>query len=122
VDTYEVVIGGWLNERSAILACDQCIPNGNVSNSPLSDTESRPFWITWYWNTTYSGETYGLTIRTGTGSVVLENEFMSWNDPQPHDINYIGIATGFGSNGTWTFNIGTFHFSTRTQLVCDYSR
>jgi Farnesoic acid 0-methyl transferase len=104
---YEVVIGGMLNQRSMISDCNQCTTTWSVNNSPLSDIESRPFWITWYLNSSSDADNnYGLTIRSGTGSTVLQNEFMSWYDPQPHDINYVGISTGWGANGTWMFSVG----------------
>lgn len=105
-EIYQVVIGGWSNERSTIIDCNQCAVAWSVNNSPLSDVESRSFWVTWHLNSTSDADNYGLTIRSGTGNTVLQNEFMAWYDPQPHDINYVGISTGWGTNGTWTFNIG----------------
>lgn len=101
VDAYEVVIGGWYNQRSTIRPCDQCPTDWWVDQRLLKETYPMPFWVTWALNV--SG---GLTIRTGSGYVVLQNEFMSWYDPDPHDINYVGVSTGWASNGTWIFEVG----------------
>lgn len=96
------MIGGWTDTRSTILACGQCTSTWTVAtNNILSVTDSRPFWITWALNVTG-----GIIIRAGTGNALYLNEFMEWYDPTPRAINYVGISTGFGSNGTWIFETG----------------
>lgn len=94
-DTYEIVIGGWWDSQSVIRDCKQCAHMAEVRHPshPVSCTEARPFWISWSNN----------YIRVGTGNSVGLQQFMSWDDPSPHPVNYIAVSTGFGSTGDWTF-------------------
>ena len=119
VEMYEVVMGGSSSQRSYISDCrPQCsvVWSANIA-SPLSDLESRPFWMTWYLNSS-DDTNYDLVIRIGTGNVVLVNEFITWRDSQPRPINFVGVST----NGTWTFNIGElFHFHLIAYIHAKYS-
>jgi len=73
-----------------------------TNHTPLSATDFQSFWITWLSNTTQSG----LTIRAGSGGVPFVNEFLFLHDSEPCNINYIGISTGYESEGTWIFSVG----------------
>jgi farsoic acid methyltransferase len=44
----EFVIGGWMNSKSAIRNCKQCLEKVKVDTpNVLSCTEHRAFWISW---------------------------------------------------------------------------
>lgn len=94
-DTYEIVIGGWADSESVIRDCKQCQHMDEVRHKshPLSCSQQHPFWISWSNN----------YIRVGMGYIVGEQQFMSWNDTDPHSVNYVAIATGWGATGDWTF-------------------
>ena len=40
----------------------------------------------------------GLII-VGKGNIVGEKELMRWQDPKPHVATYIGLKSGWGSDG-----------------------
>lgn len=55
----------------------------------LNPNEFRGFWIRW---------------QNGSISVGRENEgnpFLSWTDYERINIEYIGVCTGWGANGSW---------------------
>ncbi|CAH1794507.1 unnamed protein product [Owenia fusiformis] len=92
VDVYEVVLGGWANTQSAIrdrkmgeLKTQAATPN------ILNCDEFRKFWISWK----------GGLIQVGTGSLYGINRIMSWQDPAPHLVNAVSVATGFGHEAIW---------------------
>lgn len=96
-NTYEVVIGGWSGRRSVIRDCKQCAYKARSNKRQTVNCKTYlPFWIGWE---------NGI-IRVGTGNVVGNGQFMMWNDAGPHDVNYVAVSTGFGSNGDWKFNVG----------------
>ena len=74
---------------------------------PVSCTDARPFWISWA----------NHDIRVGTGNDVGESQFMSWNDTDPHAVNFVAVATGFGASGNWSFPIGAI-----TVVFCAKSK
>lgn len=98
-DTYEIVIGGWNNQRSAIRPCVQCNPVAQLQNNPMDENVYKSFWISWT----------DSTIRVGFGEEPFQNEFLSWTDPNPHEVNYVGLSTGWGALGNWIFGSGE-HF------------
>lgn len=110
VDAYEIVIGGWANTRSTVIRrCQQPCPTAAVAGGwwvgPLNESYHLPFWTSWAFNVTGGG----MTIRVGTGYVVRQDEFMSWYDPDPYDVNFVGISTGWEANGSWIFEVGLFY-------------
>ncbi|XP_078666471.1 uncharacterized protein LOC144908606 isoform X2 [Branchiostoma floridae x Branchiostoma belcheri] len=89
---YEVVIGGWQNQRSVIRRRMQ----GRIkvsANTPgiASAEEFRMFEIHW--------------APDGTISVskVPDAPFMTWRDPNPIPIHQVGYSTGWRSTGVWRF-------------------
>ncbi|KAL4231839.1 hypothetical protein ACF0H5_009415 [Mactra antiquata] len=99
-DTYEIVIGGWTDSQSVIRDCKQCQHKDEVHHQshPLDCNQAHQFWISWTNN----------YIRVGLGNIIGEQQFMAWNDTDPHPVNYIAIATGFGASGAWSFNINKY--------------
>ena len=55
----------------------------------LSDAEYHGFWISW---------NRGLVQVGKEGEL---NPFLRWQDPQPFDVRFYGISTGWGANGSW---------------------
>ena len=93
---YELVFGTVNNKYSFIRRC----PATNCpkalekvyTNNILSTTEYRGFWIT------YDYPNGRLVVgRDGQGS------FMSWSDPSPLDVRYMGYSTGSASTGEFQF-------------------
>ncbi|CAH1179598.1 unnamed protein product [Phaedon cochleariae] len=87
---YEVFIGGWGNSKS-IIRKNRTKPEVAEVPTPgiLNANEFRGFWIRW---------------QNGTISVGRENEvppFMSWTDYEQIPIEYVGVCTGWGANGSW---------------------
>ena len=96
--TYEVVIGDYGNSRTIIRDCTQCYPKVQLEHEPLDVSEFRGFWISWKRG----------VIRVGQGTTTDENELLIWRDPLPHEVNFIGISTGWGADahGQWIFGHG----------------
>ena len=57
----------------------------------LSCEYYREFWVGWMKG----------TIRIGFGLTPYVNEVLQWTDPLFHDINSVGICTGYGAHGEW---------------------
>jgi hypothetical protein len=55
----------------------------------VSDTEYHGFWIRWH---------CGLVEVGKEGEL---NSFLKWKDPEPLDVHYYGISTGYGWTGSW---------------------
>ncbi len=64
--------------------------------SPLSASEYRYFWVTW---------DHG-SIHVGEGNVMNEREFMSFTDPTPLTVNYIGLGACCGATAYWIIGKG----------------
>ena len=97
LDSYETVIGGWSNAKSAIRLCQQCDPPVmETQHIPLNANFFQPFWVSWS----------GGDIRVGQGTELFKDEFLRLDDPNPKSINYVGISTGYGAAGTWIFSEG----------------
>ena len=43
-------------------------------------------------------------IRVGKGPNLYEDEFLFFWDISPYEINYVGISTAAGYNGSWQFD------------------
>ncbi|XP_022082062.1 secretory phospholipase A2 receptor-like [Acanthaster planci] len=91
---YEIVICGWGNTHSAIRRCSQCQNLVYVSTPNfLSANEFRGFWVN------YDMSTGQLDV----GKEGQADAFMSWTDPSPLDVKYVGYSTGFGHAGEFQF-------------------
>ncbi|XP_023026511.2 uncharacterized protein [Leptinotarsa decemlineata] len=87
---YEIFIGGWGNSKS-IIRKNRTKPEVAEVPTPgiLNPNEFRGFWIRW---------------ENGNISVGRENEvppFLSWTDYEQINIQYVGVCTGWGANGSW---------------------
>ncbi|XP_033624558.1 macrophage mannose receptor 1-like [Asterias rubens] len=91
---YEIIIGGWTNSNSAIRRCAQCPTNEVYISTPnfLSDKEFRGFWVEY-------------DLATGKLDVGRQGQsaFMTWTDPSPLDVKYVGYSTGYGFSGQFQF-------------------
>jgi len=61
----------------------------------LNINEFRMFWVSWS----------GGVISVGTGSIVGQNTFMSYVDPNPSPVNYVAFSA-WDSPGTVKINGG----------------
>lgn len=86
----EVFIGGWQNSKSAI-RYNQTKPDVAEAHTPgiLNANELRGFWIRYIDGVVTVG-------REGEAAALL-----SWYNPQPFFVHYVGVCTGWGANGTW---------------------
>lgn len=89
---YEVVISGWGNTQSVIRESSQGT-NYAVTETAgiLSASEARPFWAS-----AFNGK-----VQLGVGRVLGDNVVMSWQDPDPIEVSFVSMATGWGSEGDW---------------------
>lgn len=88
---YEIVLGGWYNTQSVIRDRKQgghlAVYRGRVLNS----NEFRTFTIKW--------SNARIRVEDESGKKLME-----WTDTtNPYTIRNIGISTGWGSTGIWSF-------------------
>ncbi len=88
---FDSVIGGWGNTQSVVRLCMQCA-NQDTASTPaiLSGTEYREFLIS------FAND----LIEVG---IVGSSPFISYQSSTSIDVSYIGITTGYGSEGSWEF-------------------
>ncbi|XP_046959401.1 uncharacterized protein LOC124529628 isoform X1 [Vanessa cardui] len=101
---YEVFIGGWGNTKSVIRR-NRTKPDKVEIETPgiLNAGEFRGFWVRW---------------DSGIVSAGREGEsipFISWSDPEPFPIGFVGVCTGWGASGTWKIEDGA-EFNTPDKL------
>jgi len=98
-DVYEIVIGGWGNTKSVIRK-EKGGSHKCTKSTPgiLQLDESRPFWVSWT----------GGNIKFGRGPQVGQDVVCEWQDPNPRDINFVSVSTGWGSSGKWILSHGKF--------------
>ena len=88
---YEIVLGGWSNNKS----CIRLKPQGHCLSpryGAVLDNETYSlFWISWA-----NGR-----ISVGLLEVVGENTIMTYQHSNPYDVRFLAIMTGFGSAGEW---------------------
>ncbi|CAH2102819.1 unnamed protein product [Euphydryas editha] len=101
---YEVFIGGWGNTKSVIRR-NRTKPDKVEIETPgiLNAGEFRGFWVRW---------------DSGIVSAGREGEsipFISWSDPEPFPIAFVGVCTGWGATGTWKIEDGA-EFNTPDKL------
>lgn len=90
VPMLEVFLGGWGNTKSIIRKNKQK-PDVAEASTPsiVSPGQFRAFWIRWF---------NGVVTVGREGDA---NPFLSYQDPEPFAINFVGFATGWGAVGTW---------------------
>ncbi|CAB3239749.1 unnamed protein product [Arctia plantaginis] len=100
----EIFIGGWGNTKSVIRR-NRTKPEKVEIETPqiLNGGEFRGFWIRWD----------GGIISAGREGEVIP--FISWSDPQPFPIAFVGVCTGWGATGTWKIEDGV-EFDTPDKL------
>ena len=89
---YEIMISGWKNTRSAIRRCHQ----GPVMAKVRTGGLLRGGKYTQLWADAKDG-----LVRLGRGKVVGKDVIMEWQDPQPLDVQSMGLMTGWGACGKW---------------------
>lgn len=55
----------------------------------LNSGEFRGFWVRWD----------GGVVSAGREGELIP--FMSWTDPEPFPVAFVGVCTGWGATGTW---------------------
>lgn len=89
---YEVVIGGYDNTLSVIRRGKNRYNFVTVPSSPANCTEFVPFVVSW---------DRGLVTVWHESKPDTWQRMMSWKDPKPLDVKYIGMTTGKATSGTW---------------------
>lgn len=86
----EVFIGGWKNTKSVIRK-NRTKPDVCELETPdiLNPGEFRGFWVKWIDNVITVG-------KEGEAAALL-----SYENPDAYDINFVGVCTGWGANGSW---------------------
>jgi hypothetical protein len=88
-DFYEIVIGGWYNQYSAIqrkASTGQAVKE--ITANILNCNEFKEFDVSW---------SLDGNIKVQRDSRV----YIDWNDKSPLHVLGLGIMTIFGTNGTW---------------------
>ncbi|KAL0851414.1 hypothetical protein ABMA28_007224 [Loxostege sticticalis] len=101
---YEVFIGGWGNTKSVIRR-NRTKPDKVEVDTPqiLNSGEFRGFWVRWD----------GGVVSAGREGELIP--FMSWTDPEPFPVAFVGVCTGWGATGTWKIEDGA-EFDTPDKL------
>ncbi|GBP45177.1 C3 and PZP-like alpha-2-macroglobulin domain-containing protein 8 [Eumeta japonica] len=101
---YEIFIGGWGNTKSVIRR-NRTKPDKVEIETPnvLNGGEFRGFWVRWD----------GGVVSAGRENEALP--FISWQDPDPFPVSFIGFCTGWGASGTWKVEDGQ-EFSTPDKI------
>ena len=92
---YEVVLGGWSNQKSAIRLLKYGV-NTVIVDTPniLNCTQWRRFWVSWK----------DGVIDVGYGPRAGVRKFMSWRDPEYFGVNGLNVASAHGSTAVWHFS------------------
>ena len=98
VALYEISIGGWVNTQSVICKAKDCgtIYSTASTVGVVSGSQFKWLWVSWT----------GGVVAVGQGQTVGQNVFLSYTDPSPTAVNYIGVATGWGATGLWMLGQG----------------
>jgi len=93
--TIEIFIGGWGNSKSVIRR-NKTKPEKAENSTPhvLNAGEFRGFWV---------------RVQGGVVTVGREGEvaaFLSWQDPEPFYVNFVGVCTAWGASGSWIIEDG----------------
>ena len=94
--TYEITLGGLKNRRSSIrYGGDSWFAKEARTPSVLSETEMRPFWISWENGVLDVGE----GMRKGSRRLLQWRPMME----KRHNINHLSVCTSEHSKGEWEF-------------------
>ncbi|XP_049873807.1 uncharacterized protein LOC126372183 isoform X1 [Pectinophora gossypiella] len=100
----EVFIGGWENTKSVIRKNGEKPEKAEIETPQiLSSGEFRGFWVRW---------DSGIISAGREGEAI---PFISWADPEPFPIAFVGVCTGWGATGTWKIEDGE-EFNTPDKL------
>ncbi|CAG4965569.1 unnamed protein product [Colias eurytheme] len=101
---YEIFIGGWGNTKSVIRR-NKTKPDKVEIETPgiVNGGEFRGFWVRWD----------GGIVSAGREGEAIP--FISWSDPEPFPVAFVGVCTGWGATGTWKIEDGA-EFNTPDNL------
>ncbi|XP_071489208.1 C3 and PZP-like alpha-2-macroglobulin domain-containing protein 8 [Diadema antillarum] len=97
---YEIALGAWSNTGSSIRQCSGADWSGDCK---LTVKLSTPNILSGYDN----NDRFWITFHNKTIAVGRHGNstpFMAATYPSLMEINYVGVFTGFGSNGYWKFH------------------
>ena len=108
-NSYEIVLGGWSNGRSAI----RVGPVGNPKAFPytkniVTKDEYRQFWIV--------VDTKKKQVRVGKGHDTTKYEFMKVSDSNVFTPRSFAVMTGWGGTAEWVFNTPQRKAPTKARL------
>ena len=86
----KILLGGWGNTHSGVL----CNSNGNWVRYPSSRILNRNEFTEFH--VSFASELLEVSLAG-------EEPFIRHNMGCSHDINYIGVASGHGSNADWKY-------------------
>ncbi|XP_045528031.1 uncharacterized protein LOC123716365 isoform X2 [Pieris brassicae] len=91
---YEIFIGGWGNAKSVIRR-NRTKPDKVEIETPgiVNGGEFRGFWVRWD----------GGIVSAGREGEAIP--FISWSDPEPFPVAFVGVCTGWGATGTWKIEV-----------------
>lgn len=100
-------IGGWGNSKSVIRR-NRTKPEVAEADTPgiLDAGDFRGFWVRW---------DSGIVSAGREGEAI---PFLSYQDPEPFPVGFVGVCTGWGASGTWKIE-GT-HTPIHTLAKCTH--
>eukprot|EP00929_Paragymnodinium_shiwhaense_P005998 TRINITY_DN10879_c0_g1_i2.p1 TRINITY_DN10879_c0_g1~~TRINITY_DN10879_c0_g1_i2.p1 ORF type:complete len:4229 (-),score=803.04 TRINITY_DN10879_c0_g1_i2:134-12820(-) len=107
---FEVIIGGWNNDRSVLRKHPGAREIGSVYGPRLHVNEYRDFWLIYAANGSLSlGHGHVLHERTFLGNdqyPIKEHLAENWGNPSgPTALDRLYVATGWGSGGEWEVDV-----------------
>ena len=92
-NSYEIIIGGYSNQRSEIRPNVQTVPVTWLDTPDiLSCNETRFFWVSWE----------GGVIEVGLGLRVGQRRFLFWKDLSPRNVTAVGFSS-WDKENDWEF-------------------